>query len=215
MAAAVEKAYHAIRSGIAVGEYAPGAHITAADLATRIGVSRTPVREALRRLHAEGLVDFVANHGAYVTSWNRADIDEVFTLRAVLESHAAELAASRLAPPQIEALRDCAAHIEALAAERPDDFLAGITEANGRFHRIIIEAASNRRLAAMIATVIDMALVARTFAHYREEDLRRSMAHHRELIAAFAAGDGPWAASVMRSHVLAAHHALLASGSTD
>ena len=77
MAAAVEKAYAAIREGIMDGTYPGGVHLKAEDLAVAIGVSRTPVREALRRLHAEGLVDFVANRGAYVLTWDRSDVEEV------------------------------------------------------------------------------------------------------------------------------------------
>ena len=86
MAAAVEKAYSAIRDGIMDGTYSGGSHLKAEDLAVAIGVSRTPVREALRRLHSEGLVDFVANRGAYVLNWDKSDVDEVFGLRMVLES---------------------------------------------------------------------------------------------------------------------------------
>ena len=205
MGAAVEKAYHAIRTGIADGTYPSNAHITAGELALKLGVSRTPVREALRRLHAEGLINFVANHGAYVTSWSRSDIDEVFGLRSVLESYAAERAARRLSPEQLAELRQLARRMEQLSARKPGGYLDRIAEANSRFHRLIVEAAANQRLAAMVAGVVEMPLVVRTFSAYSEEDLRRSMAHHRELLDAFAARDGKWAASVMCSHIQAAH----------
>jgi DNA-binding GntR family transcriptional regulator len=205
MGAAVEKAYRAIRAGIADGTYPSNAHITAGELALKLGVSRTPVREALRRLHAEGLINFVANHGAYVTSWTRTDIDEVFELRSTLESYAAERAARRLSPEQLAELNQLARRMEQLSTQKPQGYLDRIAEANSRLHRLIVEAAANRRLAAMVAGVVEMPLVVRTFSVYSEKDLQRSMAHHRELLDAFAARDGRWAASVMCSHIQAAH----------
>jgi DNA-binding GntR family transcriptional regulator len=211
MGVAVEKAYRAIRAGIADGTYPSNAHITAGELALKLGVSRTPVREALRRLHAEGLVNFVANHGAYVTSWTRTDIDEVFELRSTLESYAAERAARRLSPEQLAELNQLARRMEQLSTRKPEGYLDRIAEANSRFHRVIVEAAANRRLAAMVAGVVEMPLVVRTFSVYTETDLQRSMAHHRELLDAFAARDGRWAASVMCSHIQAAHSAYTAA----
>ena len=90
---AVDKAYAAVRSGIIEGRYAPSARITEQEVAAAAGVSRTPAREALRRLHAEGLVTFTPNVGAVVAHWSQADADEIFDLRALLESHAAARAA--------------------------------------------------------------------------------------------------------------------------
>jgi len=211
MGAAVEKAYRAIRAGIADGTYPSNAHITAGELALKLGVSRTPVREALRRLHAEGLINFVANHGAYVTSWTRTDIDEVFELRSALESYAAERAARRLSPEQLAELNQLARRMEQLSTRKSEGHLDRIAEANSRFHRVIVEAAANRRLAAMVAGVVEMPLVVRTFSVYSEKDLQRSMAHHRELLDAFASRDGRWAASVMCSHIQAAHSAYTAA----
>jgi len=159
----------------------------------------------LRRLHAEGLINFVANHGAYVTSWTRTDIDEVFELRSALESYAAERASQRLSAEQLAELNQLARRMEQLSTRKPEGYLDRIAEANSRFHRVIVEAAANRRLAAMVAGVVEMPLVVRTFSVYSEKDLQRSMAHHRELLDAFAARDGRWAASVMCSHIQAAH----------
>ena len=211
MANAEQKAYDAIRSGIASGLFSAGMHLRAADLAERFGSSRTPVREALRRLDAEGLVDIFANRGAYVTTWSNHDIEEVFGLRTVLESHAAELSAARLVSDQIERLVHLTDTMEQLAADGPDRDLQRITETNGEFHRIIVSAAANQRLGAMISGLIEMALVARTFGFYSEIDFSRSLTHHRELIAAFLARDAVWAGSVMRSHIRAAHHVFVSS----
>jgi DNA-binding GntR family transcriptional regulator len=209
MAAAVEKAYSAIRDGIMGGTYSGGSHLKAEDLAVAIGVSRTPVREALRRLHSEGLVDFVANRGAYVLNWDKSDVDEVFGLRMVLESFAAELAADRRLPEQLAELRDLADRMSAAARERPERYLELIAEWNTRFHKLIHIASGIKRLSTILTSVIEIPLMLRTFNRYSDEDLERSMAHHRELVAALEARDSGWASSVMRSHIVAAHHVFL------
>ena len=209
MAAAVEKAYAAIRTGIMDGVYPGGSHLKAEDLAVAIGVSRTPVREALRRLHAEGLVDFVANRGAYVLNWDKSDVEEVFGLRMVLESFGAELAATRRSPEQLAELRSLAERMSAAARERPPHYLELIAELNTQFHKLIHVASGIKRLSPILGTVIQIPLTMRTFSRYSDEDLERSMAHHREIVAALEARDSRWAASVMRSHIVAAHHVFL------
>lgn len=211
MAAAVERAYGVIRLGIQSGAYPPGTHIRAAEVASQLGISRTPVREAMRRLHAEGVVNFVANHGAYVMEWSRADIEEVFDLRCKLESYAAGRAAQQITEERCAELGVLAAQMSELAATQPPQFLERIAELNDRFHRLILASAGGRRLTALVAAVVDMPIVLRTFHRYSGEDLRRSMAHHHEIVAALGARDGEWAASVMRSHVLAARSVYFAS----
>ena len=186
MSSAAEKAYEAIRAGIVGGELPVGGRLREEELAGTIGVSRTPVREALRRLDAEGLVEFSPHRGAQVASWSDQDLDEIFGLRAVLESYGASLAATRVAP-------------EALAE------VAGL---NNRFHGGVLAASGNQRLVGLLSGVVVVSLVRRTFHRYSPEALARSHAHHRELLAALAAGDPEWAASVMRSHVLAARAVL-------
>jgi DNA-binding GntR family transcriptional regulator len=206
MAAAVEKAYAAMRDGIMSGTYAGGSHLKAEDLAAAIGVSRTPVREALRRLHAEGLVDFVANRGAYVLNWDKSDVDEVFGLRMVLESFGAEVAATRRSAEQLAQLRDLAERMTAAARERPTHYLETIADLNTQFHKLVHTASGVKRLSPILLTVIQIPLTMRTFSRYSAEDLERSMAHHREIVSAFEARDGRWAGAVMRSHIIAAHH---------
>lgn len=207
MAAAVEKAYEAIRSAILSGIHPAGRHLKAADLAEDLGVSRTPVREAMRRLHAEGLVNFVANHGAYVMSWSSRDIEEIFSLRSVLESHAAEQAARYIQPIQLAELRQLTDQMDEFAARRQAvDYL----DCNDRFHKLILEAAGNHRLSAMVGSIIEVPLVHNTFARYDHRNVLRSNSQHRELVDAFSAGDSTWAASVMRSHILAARQVFLA-----
>jgi DNA-binding GntR family transcriptional regulator len=205
----VEAAYRTIRAGIIDGTYASGQHLTGEKLAEAVGVSRTPVREALRRLDAEGLVRVVPNQGAYVIGWTAADIAQMYDLRAILESYATELATPFLTEAQIARISELAERTYSLAVERPADFRAQVARANEELHLTIVQAAANRRLAAMIATVVEMPLVLRTLDIYTQDDLLRSAGHHRELVLAFRARDPLWASAVMRSHVLAARRAVL------
>ena len=108
MTRAFEKAYRTVRDGVIAGRFPPARRITEQEVAEAAGVSRTPVREALRRLHAEGIVDFRPNQGAIVTAWSADDAEEIFELRAILESHGARRAAQRATSAQVAALRDLA-----------------------------------------------------------------------------------------------------------
>ena len=132
-------------------------------------------------------------------------------MMTVLESHAAELAATRLLPAQIETLTLDPQRMEDAVGFAHTRHLEAVTRWNSEFHHLVISAAANRRLAALIANVFEMALVTRTFGTFADEDFVRSLSHHREMIAAFKSRDGVWAGSVMRSHLRAAHHVFLAA----
>jgi DNA-binding GntR family transcriptional regulator len=206
---AAERAYDVIRGGILDGTFALGARLPEEDVAARAGVSRTPVREALRQLAAEGFVTFAPNRGAQVASWSDDDLDEIFQLRALLESHAASRAARRLDTAGLAALHELTDDMDAAARHATPAALDRIAERNSRFHGAILAAADSQRLHAMLDMVIVVPVVHRTFHHYTPAALSRSMHHHRELLAAFEARDEQWAATVMRTHVLAARAVLL------
>lgn len=91
---------------------------------------------------------------------------------------------------------------QAATCARPD--LETITALNNQFHRAILEASGNQRLVSMVASVVDVPLVWRTFSYYSPERMLRSLAHHHEIVDALVAGDPAWAESVMRAHVPAA-----------
>lgn len=213
MTTAANRVYDAIRRAILAGQFPTGHHLTEAALAAWLGVSRTPIREVLRRLHAEGLVDFVANQGAFVVGWSGKEVEDIFALRAVLECFAVETAARKLSRAQLDELRRLQATMDEAAASAADGKLDRIAEANDRFHKLIISAADNARLAAMLSGLIDIAVAWGTFSRYDVDELRRSMNHHRELIAAFEARDGAWASAVMRAHIVSARAAFRRSES--
>lgn len=208
MARAAEQAYAYIHEGIVSGDLPPGSHLREEDLADQIGVSRTPIREALRRLASEGLVEFAPNRGAQVAAWSDRDLAEIFDLRAVLEGFAARLAARNGTSADVAKLRDLADSMEELAAGRARDRIDRISELNREFHGLIVDIADNRHLAGLVAGLVQVPLVHRTFRRYSDEELARSMGHHRELIDAIERHDVNWAGTAMRSHIYAARTVL-------
>lgn len=200
-----ETAYSAIRSRILLGQYATDIHLTEMDLARDLDVSRTPVREALHRLAAEGLVSLSPNRGVKVIGWSDREVEEIYELRALLESFGARLAATKVTKNDLDRLRDLVSEMDELNKDtsRPERF-ERIALLNNEFHLAILQATGKESFVTILTSLLHVPLVARTFIRYSPQDLQRSANHHHELISALDAGDGLWAESVMRSHILAA-----------
>ena len=206
MSRASDRAYEQIRELIISGEFAPGDPLGEEALAERCGVSRTPVRDALRRLEAEMLVGRTETQRSFVADWSLDDIEDVFDLRAMLEARAARRAAGRMTDEALARLRTCNAAIgRAIAASPPD--IDAFLEQNRDFHAIILELAASRRLSQLLGSLIEQPVVWRTAHQYGQDELRRSHGEHEELLAAFARRDGDWAESIMAGHIRRAFHA--------
>lgn len=206
MSRASDRAYSGIRSMILSGELPAGAQLGEEALAERCGVSRTPVRDALRRLESELLVKRNEAQRSFVADWSLDDVADGFELRAMLEGHAARRAAERMDDKTLQGLRRCnQAILTAIQAEQPD--IPAFLEGNREFHALILETAQSRRLAAMLGALIEQPVVLRTAYQYGRDALRRSHGEHDELLAAFARRDGDWAQAVMTSHIRRAFHA--------
>jgi DNA-binding GntR family transcriptional regulator len=203
---AVDRAYEALRAAIIAGRYAPARRITEHEAAAAAGVSRTPAREALRRLEAEGLVEFTPNQGAVVTAWSAEEAEELFELRALLEAHAARRAALRASAAQRAELESLAEQQRREAARRHPD-PRRIAELNRRFHRGVTQAAASPSLSRSLGSLLEATLIARGASRFDLKELVASAAQHAELTRALAARDPEWAAAVMRAHVLASRRA--------
>ncbi|MFI7542152.1 GntR family transcriptional regulator [Actinoplanes sp. NPDC049599] len=201
MRPAAEQAAQALREEILSGAIASGARLGEAELAGRLRVSRTPIREALTRLAAEGLVELQPNRGARVASWSTDELREIFDLRLRLEPYAVRLAVPKLAAAELDELQELAELM--LRTGRPGrrQDLTPIVEANRRFHGLFIEAAGSPPLAAALRGVTHAAVVHQNFHDYSPEALQRSLHHHVEMVAAARAGDGDWAEAIMRAHL--------------
>jgi DNA-binding GntR family transcriptional regulator len=206
MSGASERTYSAIRAMILSGELPAGSALGEEALAERCGVSRTPVRDALRRLESEMLVRRNEAQRSFVADWSLDDVADSFELRAILEARAAGRAAVRMDDKGLQRLRACNAAIsEAVFRDPPN--VADFLEANRAFHAVVLEAAASPRLSALLGTLVEQPVVSRTAHHYGREALRRSHREHEELIAAFTRRDASWAEAVMAAHIRRAFHA--------
>lgn len=198
-----------IKKRLMSGEFASGARLTEEGLARDLGLSRTPVREAIRRLVAEGALRFKPNSGTFVAEWTDDEIRQIFDLRTLLEAQIAEAAALSITPEELAALAAVQRELEDAASRRGDAALQRRSALNRRFHALIAAASRKTRLAGALASAIEMPIVQQTFRRYSPAQARRSLAHHQELLDALRARDPQWARAVMTSHIRAAMHALL------
>ena len=199
----------AVKAQIVDGRLPPGSRITEQQLAAEFNTSRTPVREALRQLVADGFALFKPNSGTVVRQWSAQQMREIFDLRVLVESEIASHAAQRIDADGIAELLRLQDQIEAQGASTSEANTARIGRLNREFHRQVALASQNERLVTMLASAIEMPIVQQTFNRYSPRQLARSFAHHRELIDAFVAQDGAWAKSVMSCHIHSAKQTLL------
>ena len=196
-----ERVLHALRELILGGELTPGARLGEVELADRLGVSRTPVREALSRLAAEGLVEIQPNRGARVATWTVAELEGVFELRSTIEPELTAHAVPAAAPADVVELDDLAHRMLVVGRPGPGQDLDALVPLNRAFHDRLVALADHPTLAAALAAAIHPPIVLRNFHAYDEASLRRSLAHHVEIVAAVRAGDPVWARAVMTAHI--------------
>lgn len=196
-----------IREAIIHGRLAPGQRLKEEELARELGMSRTPVREALLMLQSEGLVELSPRRGATVRSYAVDDLDDTYQLRAVLEGYAARRAATRISSEDVARLEESCARFDRLRAQ--DDVLDLVKE-NIFFHNVVLEASASDRLAQMVRKVIEIPLVYKSFYWYSPEQKLISEHYHDQLTRALRRGDAERAELIMRQHVLEARDFLLA-----
>ncbi len=204
MSGASDRAYEEIRKRLLKGDYAPGARLSESELSDISGVSRTPVREALRRLALEYFVRIEPNRGAFVIDWSREDIGDMFEMRSMLEGLAARKAAVRSKKIHINQMIDIINKIDKIAEVAGEDMMAEFLSLNRDFHDVVFAASGSPRLTEIISRFVEQAVVVRTAAQFTSEDILRSNQHHKELLSAIKSKNGILAETVMRVHILAA-----------
>ena len=209
MAKRTSKAYEAIRSRILKGSFPPAFHLREEEVAEQVGVSRTPVREALRRLAAEGYVEFLPNRGAFVAKWSEKSLSDLIDVRAELAAMAGRMAASRIRRADLDTLSKLNRAMAQLAEERPAGYLSEVSRLNLEFHAIIFKTADNEWLLALMQQTAFLPMVQRAQFGFQASDWHRGFERYSELIDALASGDGEWAAAMLRAHFHASKHALL------
>ncbi|WP_443071304.1 GntR family transcriptional regulator [Streptomyces sp. NBC_01465] len=189
-----ERVLAGLREDIISGRMRPGDRLVERELAERFGVSRVPVREAVRALVTEGFVTFETPRRLVVRTLTRVDVKELFELREALEVYAAGLAAERATPEGLAELRGLLDR--AAAATRTADAEA-ITEINTRFHERILEMAGN----GLLMSVMDPVDGRLRWLTRRNEDWPQLLCEHRELYEAIASGDAGRARESSLAHV--------------
>jgi DNA-binding GntR family transcriptional regulator len=200
-----DKAYHEIRGLIVSLELAPGTVIEERELIERLGIGRTPVREALRRLAQERLVEVYPRRGMFVTGVDVRELARLSEVRAALEPEAARLAAERATDADRRRLDEL---LDELDAHESD-----LMDLDERIHRAVYRAAHNDLLEGTLEQYYVLALRIWTLALDHDAGLEEAVQAHRALLEAIRDGDGERAADAMRAHVLdfeqAMHRVLL------
>lgn len=166
-------------------------------------MSRTPIRQALTMLEAEGLVELAPNRGATVCSFSVADVWDIYDLRAVLEGHAARRAAGRILGEELLELRELASEMEGLGGRFEDhgEEIRALVALNQKFHGAIVEASRNKRLFRLINRTVEIPLMFKAFFWYTPHERVISNHYHRQILHALEEGDADRAEIVMREHV--------------
>lgn len=209
-----EQAYQQVRAAIVENRYPPGSRLVEVRIAEDLGLSRTPVREALRRLEAEGLVVSEPNRGAMVRPLSPTEVVDLYGLRIRLESYAVEIATERATEADLAALFDAVEAFSNARRKRDATSIRGVRrvhDANRRVHDGILAAARHRRLAAMLNRTVDIPLVFQAFQSFGPVEMERSDTHHRLIIDAMARRDGVRAGALMAEHIAHGRDAVLES----
>jgi DNA-binding GntR family transcriptional regulator len=170
---AVERAYQILRLRILDGSYPPASHLTELALSADLGLSRTAIRQALRRLSTEGLVEIRANRGAFVSVWSSEVVADIAQVRAHLAVLAGRLAATRLSARDMQRLSDLAQQTDGELTARAEGFVDRVSAVLLELHGLIFVSSGNRLLSDLFRQTTFVPVVYRTFHHYEETDWSR------------------------------------------
>lgn len=205
-------AYDEIRRGIVEGRYRPGERLVEQRIAEELDLSRTPVREAFRRLQSEGLVEVQPNRGVSVRGLTVDEIGDLYELRARLEAMAAERAATRATSDELAAITAAETEFAAAVSDARAGEVAAVRRvfaANARFHHAVLVAAHHDRLAQVLARTVDDTLVFQAFRHYQPAAMARSVLFHQMIAEAIRLREADRAARLVQEHVLQGRDQLL------
>ncbi|MCK0510455.1 GntR family transcriptional regulator [Aromatoleum buckelii] len=187
-----------LRQRIYSHDLAPGTWVDEQALADDYGISRTPLREALKVLASEGLVTLKPRRGCYVNEISERDLDEIFTVMALLEGQCAHITARKATDADLERLRKIHEKLEKAAGSGDID---GYFEANQAFHQALQKITDNRWLLQVIEDLRKVIKLSRHHSLFSEGRLEQSLAEHRDILAALAERDAERAELLMRAHI--------------
>lgn len=191
--------FHTIREDILKGRYEENEELREATLGKEIGVSRTPVREALRQLELEGLVKIIPNRGAFVTGISKKDVQDIYMIRSVLEGLCVHMAAEHITEEKLEALDEILVLAE---FHLNKGNMEQLTELDGRFHQILYEASESRILEHVLSDFHKYVQLARRNSVKTKSRAQKSLEEHKDILAALKEKDADQAEKLANIHIL-------------
>ena len=206
-----DQVYDVLRAAILSGELKPNERLVERELANRLKISRTPIREAISRLDQEGYVAALPTRGVIVNSFTVAQVEEMYGIRAVLEGYAARRAAVLISAPDIEELEEiCAQSHLLLSGDRSEQQqIRAIMKLNARFHDVLEQASGSDRLHRLIDGLRPPILTYRVAALRTHPERERSTIEHYRIVQALKAGDVDGVERMMRQHAYQACEVVL------
>jgi len=192
------KVYHILRQAVILGEFQPGERLVERNLAKQLGVSRTPLREAIRKLELEGLVKHIPNKGVFVTMISAKDVWDIYNIRSVLEGLAARLAATNMTPKEAEQMEQIVKSMETAVPKKDMELL---TKLHMDYNKFLYRMAQNPRLFHQCSNLMDYIIGFTRIGYAVPGRLHEATREHRLLFEAIKAGDGVKAESIARKHV--------------
>ncbi len=191
--------FETLREAILEGKLVPGERVMEVQLAEQLGVSRTPVREAIRKLELEGLLIMVPRKGAYVADVSLDDVMDVLEIRASLEGLAASLGAERRSEEDIEALEK---KVEELSKCIMEKDTKGMVENDAEFHNLLMKTAKNKKLASIVEGLKDQVQRFRVIYFNEHEETGQKLIHeHKEILECIKSGDKQKAMESAEEHI--------------
>ncbi len=201
--------FETLRDAIITQVLKPGERLMEIQLAEEMGVSRTPVREAIRKLELEGLVVMVPRKGAYVAGVSMKDIHEVYEVRAALEMLAVTLAAERITDEELDALERQVLRESEAESDHDEHALDNIIYIDSSFHDIIYQAAHNQRLVQFVNILQEQLQRFRAASLSRPGRSKTALDEHKQIVEALAERNGELAAKLAKEHIENAENAMI------
>ena len=201
-----ELVFESLREAIISGQLSPGERMMEIQLAEEMGVSRTPVREAIRKLELEGLVVMIPRKGAYVSGLSLKDVADVFEIRGALEGLAAELAADRITDEELENLER---YLVKISEDIEHGDLSRVVETDTDFHTLLYQASRNNRLSQIINNLREQIQRFRTTSLSLPGRMKTALEEHRKIVEAISSRDGELARKLAQEHIENAENSLM------
>ena len=193
--------FNTLRQAILKGELAPGERLMEIQLAEKLGVSRTPIREAIRKLELEGLVKIIPNKGAYVTGITPKDVQDIYMIRSILEGMCARWATEHITPEQIEQLEEIVLLSE-FHLKKDKDKVVQVSDLDGKFHHVLYEASNSRIMEHTLSDFHKYVKMARMLSVGAKNRAEKSIEEHKAILEAIKKGDADEAERLANLHIM-------------